>query len=46
MTEDKMVGCHHQVNRHEFEQTLEDGDMEAWCATAHGVAKSQTWLSE
>ena len=21
MTEDEMVGCHHQLNRHEFEQT-------------------------
>ena len=26
MTEDKMVGWHHQLNRHEFEQTLGDGD--------------------
>ena len=26
MTEGKMVGWHHQVNRHEYEQTLEDGE--------------------
>ena len=26
MTEDKMVGWHHQLNGHEFEQTL--GDVE------------------
>ena len=26
MTEDKMLGWHHQLNRHEFEQTLGDGD--------------------
>ena len=26
MTEDEMVGWHHQLNRHEFEQTLGDGD--------------------
>ena len=25
-TEDKMVGWHHQLNVHEFEQTLGDGD--------------------
>ena len=23
-TEDEMVGCHHQLNGHEFEQTLRD----------------------
>ena len=26
MTEDKMVGWHHRLNGHEFEQTLGDGD--------------------
>ena len=25
MTEDKMVGWHHQLNGHEFEQALGDG---------------------
>ena len=25
MTDDEMVGWHHQLNRHEFEQTLRDG---------------------
>ena len=30
MTENEMVGRHHPLNRHEFEQTLgDDGDMEA-----------------
>ena len=28
MTEDKLVGCHHQLNRHEFEQTLGDGEVQ------------------
>ena len=23
MTEDKIVGCHHRLNGHDFEQTLE-----------------------
>ena len=26
MTKDKMVGCHHQLNGHESEQTLGDGE--------------------
>ena len=26
MTEDEMVGWHHQLDRHEFEQTLGDGE--------------------
>ena len=26
MTEDKMVGWHHQLNGHEFEQALRDGE--------------------
>ena len=26
MTEDKMVGWHHQLNGHEFEQILRDGE--------------------
>ena len=26
MTEDEMVGWHHQLNGHEFEQALEVGD--------------------
>ena len=25
-TEDEMVGWHHRLNRHEFEQTLGDGE--------------------
>ena len=43
LTEDEMVGWHHQLNRYEFEQT--PGDILAqgsWHATVHGVAKSWT----
>ena len=43
MTDDEMVGWHHQLNGHEFKQTLGDGeDKEAWHAAVHGVAKNQT----
>ena len=31
MTEDEMIGWHHQFNEHEFEKVLGDGeDREAW----------------
>ena len=47
MTEDEMVGWHHQVNEHEFEQTLGDREgREAWHATVLGVAKSHNWPTE
>ena len=42
MTEDEMVGCHHRLNGHEFEQALEIGDgREAWCAAVHEVSKGR-----
>ena len=47
MTEDEMVGWHHQLDGHEFEQALGVGDgQEAWNAAVHGVAKSQTHLCD
>ena len=46
MTEEKMVGWHHWLNAHEFEQGLGvDDGQKAWRAAVHGVAKSQTLLS-
>ena len=45
MTEDEMVGWHHWLNGHKFEQTPGIGDgQEAWRAAVHWVAKSQTQL--
>ena len=43
MTKDEMVGWHHQLNGHEFEQApgVSDG-RGAWRAVVHGVAKS--WI--
>ena len=44
--EDEMVGWHHQLDGHEFEQAWElVMDREAWHATVHGFTNSQTWLS-
>ena len=40
---DEVVGWHHRLNGHEFEQTQEDRG--ARYAAAHGVAKSQIQLS-
>ena len=45
-TENKMVGGHHRLNGHEFEQILEtEKDRAAWHAAVHGVTKSRTRLS-
>ena len=47
MTEDEMVGWHHQHNGHEFEQAPGVGDGQGSLACcSHGVTKSQTWLSD
>ena len=49
MTEDKMVGWHHQLNGHEFEQTLGDGEGQkslAYCSP-WGLKESDmtSWLN-
>ena len=45
-TEDEMVGWHHWLDGREFEWTPGVGDGQGgWCAAVHGVAKSQTLLS-
>ena len=46
MTEDEIVGCHHRLNGHEFEQALGiDDGREDWSAAVHKVSKSRTRLS-
>ena len=42
MTEDEMVGCHHQLNGHEFEQTQEgsEGQGSLVCCSPWGCKES------
>ena len=43
MTEDEMIGWHHQFDGHEFEQAQGVGDGQGgWHAAVHGVTKSWT----
>ena len=45
--EDEMVGWHHWLNGHEFEQAPGDGERQgSLVCCSPWVAKSQTWLSD
>ena len=46
MTEDEMVGWHHWLNGHEFEQAPGDGEgQEAWPAAVHTESETTEWLN-
>ena len=46
MTEDEMARWHHGLDGRLSERRELVMDREAWCAAIHGVAKSQTRLSD
>ena len=46
MTEDEMVGWHHQLNGHSLGKLWELVMDRVWCAIVHRVAKSWTRLSD
>ena len=47
-TEDEMVGWHHLLSEHEFEQTLGDseGQGNLACCSAWGCKESEPWLTK
>ena len=46
VTENEMVGWHHQLNEHDFEQTPGDSEGQGGLTAVHGATKSQTQLSD
>ena len=46
MTEDEMVGWHHRPNRHEFEQTLGDGEGQGSLACCSPWGRKESDMTE
>ena len=45
-TEDEMVGWHHQLNRHEFEQTPRDGEGQGSLACCSSWGRKELVMTE
>ena len=46
MTEDEMVGWHHRLNGHEFEQALGDGEGQGGLACGHSWCHEESDTTE
>ena len=46
MTEDEMVGQHHRINGHEFEQTLGDGEGQGGLACCDSWGRKELYMTE
>ena len=46
VTEDEMVGWHHQLNGHEFEQTLEDSEGQGTLACCSSWGHKESDMTE
>ena len=46
MTEVEMVGCHHQLNGHEFEQALGDGEGQESLACCSSWSRKELDMTE
>ena len=45
-TEDEMIGWHHRLNRHEFEQALEDGEGQGSLACCRSWGHKESDMTE
>ena len=46
MTEDEMVGWHHQLDRHEFEQALGVGEVQGILASCSSYGRKKLDMTE
>ena len=46
MTEAKMVGWHHRLNEHEFEQALGDGEKQRSLACRSPLSHKESYMTE